>query len=72
MSPQLKYETLWLDKIESMNNPTSKFAILWPAYEFTVMTYEHRQSDGLDVNPFERAIIGLVENGVDEIKVMYP
>ena len=68
MSPQLKYETLWLDKIESMNNPTSKFAILWPAYEFTVMTYEHRQSDGLDVNPFERAIIGLVENGVVEIK----
>ena len=68
MSSQLKYETLWLDKKVSMNNPTSKFAILWPAYEFTVMTYEQTQSGGIEVNPFERAIIGLVENGVVQIK----
>lgn len=67
MKLQLKHETLWLGKKENMNEPSSAHAILWPAYEYTVMIYSG-SSGGPELNPFERAVIGLVEIGIIQIK----
>ena len=68
MMKKIDHDVLWLGSKERMNSPASNHAILWPAYEFTVMSYESEDSGGLHLNPFEKAIFGLAKIGVVEIK----
>lgn len=68
MMKKLDHDVLWMGSKERMNNPSSNHAILWPAYEFTVMSYKSEVSGGLQLNPFEKAIFGLAQIGVVEIK----
>lgn len=68
MTKQLKHEVLWLGEIEKMSKPSSVHAILWPAYEFTVITYKNLNSSESVLNPFESAIVGLAEIGYVQIK----
>ena len=68
MTLQLKHEVLWLSKKEKMSKPSSVHAILWPAYEYTIMIYKILNAGDSELNPFERAIVGLVEIGCVQIK----
>lgn len=68
MKMKLDHDVLWLGSKENMNNPASNYAVLWPAYEFTVISYKSEDSGGLQLNPFEKAIFGLAQIGVVEIK----
>ena len=68
MMKKLDHDVLWMGSKERMNNPASNHAVLWPAYEFTVMSYKSEDSGGLHLNPFEKAIFGLAQIGVVEIK----
>lgn len=68
MTVVLKHPVLWLGQKEIMSKPSSLHAILWPAYEYTVMTYKILNASESELNPFERAIVGLVEIGYVQIK----
>ncbi len=52
---------LWLRDAGEMAKPISRFAVLWPAYEYTVLVFGKQpagESGQPDLDPFERAIYG--------------
>ena len=67
MTLTLEHEVLWLRDKKIIESGVTH-AVLWPAYEFAVMSYQSIHQRDSDLNPFERAIIGLAENGISEIK----
>lgn len=57
---------LWLRDANELMKPPSRFSILWPAYEYTVLVFGHSPREtGLD--PFERAVLGASAAGVVSI-----
>lgn len=67
MTSIFEHEVLWLRK-EKIIESQFTHAVLWPVYEFRVLNYESLHQRNSDLNPFERAIVGLAENGICEIK----
>lgn len=68
MSDELDREVLWLRKPKERESPPSLHAVLWPAVEYTALIFGQAARTDVQLDPFERAVLGASSNGLVEIK----
>lgn len=68
MSGQVDREVLWVGNPKDYDPPRFGYALLWPAIEFTALVYARPASSGINLDPFERAVLGVARNGRIEVR----
>lgn len=64
---EIDQEVLWLRRPEERQSPPAR-AVLWPAAEYAALIFGHIIQADVQIDPFERAVLGASSNGLIEIK----
>lgn len=60
-------EVLWVGNPKDRDAQRFRFALLWPAIEYTALVYTRVAIGEVRLDPFERAVLGAARNGVVEV-----